>query len=90
LKLAIRRTNQFKRDVKKVLKSGKDIDKLLTAIEILSNGLSLPSEYNDHPLRGEYSGKRDCHIEPDWILIYSTEKDEVVLYRTGTHAELFK
>lgn len=90
MKLAIRRTNQFKRDVKKVLKSGKDIDKLLTAIEILSNGLSLPSEYNDHPLRGEYSGKRDCHIEPDWILIYSTEKDEVVLYRTGTHAELFK
>ena len=90
MKLTVRRTNQFKRDVKKILKSGKDIEKLLTVIEILSEGLTLPSEYKDHPLIGKYKGKRDCHIEPNWVLIYSIENNELVLYRTGSHPDIFR
>jgi len=52
-------------------------------------GDTLPPEYKDHPLTREYKGKRDWHIEPDWILIYAIEGDELVLYRTGSHSELF-
>ncbi len=87
----VRRTNQFKRDVKRLIKAGKNIEKLMEVLEILlDDKKNLPIEYNDHPLRGEYKDKRDCHIEPDWILIYAIENDEVVLYRTGSHSELFK
>lgn len=70
--------------------SGKDIEKLLTVIEILSEGLTLPSEYKDHPLIGEYKGKRDCHIEPNWVLIYSIENNELVLYRPESHPDIFR
>ncbi len=90
MKRAIRRTNQFKRDIKRLLRSGKDIEKLLSTVEKLAEGRKLPSEYNDHPLSGKYKDKRDCHIEPDWILIYAIEDDELVLYRTGSHTQLFK
>jgi len=74
--------------VKKVLHRGKDIEKLLNVIGILSDGKNLTSEYHDHPLRGKYTDKRDCHIESDWILIYAVENDELILYRTGSHSEL--
>ncbi|MCF8128378.1 MAG: type II toxin-antitoxin system YafQ family toxin [Deltaproteobacteria bacterium] len=90
MKLTVRRTTQFKRDMKRLLGSGKDIEKLLSVVEILAEGHSLPSEYKDHTLRGKYANKRDCHVEPDWILIYAIEHDEVVLYRTGSHSELFR
>ena len=89
MKFTIRRTTQFKRDVKKVLRRGKDIEKLLGVVEILSEGKNLTPEYHDHPLRGKYTNNRDCHIESDWILIYAVEDDELVLYRTGSHSELF-
>lgn len=69
---------------------GKDIEKLLRTVGMLAEGRTLPPEYKDHPLTGEYKGKRDCHIEPDWILIYAIEEDELVLYRTGSHSELFR
>ena len=89
MKLNIRRTSQFKRDMKRVLRSGKDIEKLLSIVAKLSEGLKLSPEYHDHPLSGKYKTKRDCHIEPDWILIYAIEDDELVLYRTGNHPQLF-
>ncbi len=89
--MAIRRTNQFKRDVKRLIKSGKNIEKLMTVLQILVDKKQiLPIEYNDHPLKGEYKDRRDCHLESDWILIYAIENDEIVLYRTGSHSELFK
>ena len=90
MKLTIRRTARLKRDMKGLLRGGKDIEKLLRAIEILAEGRTLPPEYKDHPLTGKYKGKRDCHIEPDWILIYGIEDHELVLYRTGSHSELFR
>lgn len=89
MKFAVRRTSQMKKDVKRLSKAGKDIEKLLKAVEILAEGESLPPEYRDHPLTGNFKGKRDCHIEPDWLLIYAIDAGEVILYRTGSHSELF-
>ena len=85
----IRRTTQFKKDAKRVLKQGKDIEQLLHVVQELAEGRSLEAVYCDHPLKGQYRGKRDCHVEPDWILIYAIEDQELVLYRTGSHADLF-
>ena len=79
----------MKKDVKRLSRAGKDIEKLLKAVGILAEGESLPPEYRDHPLTGNFKGKRDCHIEPDWLLIYAIETDELILYRTGSHSELF-
>ena len=83
-------TSQFKRDYKKIKKQSKAIDKLKTVIEILVSGSCLDPEYRVHPLIGGWKGCRDCHIEPDWILIYKFEKDTLILERTGSHSELFK
>jgi mRNA interferase YafQ len=73
-----------------MLKRGKDLDQLLAVVQELAEGRPLSEQYGDHPLKGQYSGKRDCHLEPDWILIYALEDDELVLYRTGSHADLFR
>ncbi|MGE0087414.1 MAG: type II toxin-antitoxin system YafQ family toxin [Desulfococcaceae bacterium] len=62
----------------------------MNVIEALADQKKLPSEYKDHSLTGNYKNKSDCHIEPDWIMIYAIEDDELVLYRTGSHSELFK
>jgi len=90
VKYQIRRTTQFKKDVKSILKSGKDLEKLLFVINELAEGHTLPEKYLDHPVKGKYKNKRDCHIEPDWLLIYSIEGDELVLFRTGSHADIFE
>ena len=87
--LKIRRTSQFKKDVKRMLKRGKDLEKLLLVVQDLSARRKLSVKYKDHPLKGQHRDKRDCHIEPDWILLYAIESDELVLYRTGTHSDLF-
>ncbi len=87
--LKIRRTSQFKKDVKRMLKRGKDLEKLLLVVQDLSASRKLSTRYKDHPLKGQHRNKRDCHIEPDWILLYAIENDELVLYRTGTHLDLF-
>ena len=87
---AIRRTTQFKKDVKRAKKRGKDTEKLRAVIEKLAGGEALEARYRDHALVGTYRGARDCHLEPDWLLIYETGEEEVVLIRTGTHADLFK
>jgi mRNA interferase YafQ len=86
------RTTQFKRDVKRAGKRGKDLEKLKAVLDLLIAGDELPAPCKDHPLRGNFAGSRDCHIEPDWLLIYTlTEKSGHVRFeRTGTHADLFR
>lgn len=87
---AIRRTTQFKKDVKRAQKRGKDFSKLKIVIEKLARGEALDEKYRDHALTGGYQGTRDCHLEPDWLLIYEMGDEELILIRTGTHADLFK
>jgi mRNA interferase YafQ len=86
------RTSQFKKDVKRADKRGKDMAQLKAVLELLIDGEPLPPEYKDHPLRGNFAGSRDCHIEPDWVLIYTlTENGSHVCFeRTGTHSDLFR
>jgi mRNA interferase YafQ len=86
---AIRRTSQFKRDVKRMKKRGRDLDKLKEILERIIGGQQLEAKYRDHVLVGQYEGTRECHIEPDWLLIYELAQSEIVLIRTGTHADLF-
>ena len=87
--MKLSQTSQFKRDIKRQIRKGKDPRKLSKFIEILLVGGPLPSRYKDHPLRGRWKGRRDCHIEPDWVLIYRISSDEIRLERTGTHSDLF-
>ncbi len=84
-------SNRFRKDVQLALKRGKELDKLTSVIESLCSGRPLPKNYRDHPLSGEYSGFRDCHIEPDWILIYRIDchQLQLIMARTGTHSDLF-
>jgi mRNA interferase YafQ len=86
------RTTQFRKDVKRAGRRGKDLEKLKTILDLLIAGSELPIRYEDHPLHGTFAGSRDCHIEPDWLLIYTlTEKGRHVRFeRTGTHADLFR
>ncbi len=85
------RASQFKKDVKLATRRGKDMEKLKEALDWLIVGKVLPPRLKDHPLRGNFAGSRDCHLEPDWLLIYSlTENGAHVRFeRTGTHSDLF-
>jgi mRNA interferase YafQ len=83
-------TGQFKRDVKRLEKRGKEMEKLRAVIRLLLAGDPLPRELGDHQLKGEWRPSRDLHLEPDWVLIYGIEGDIVRLERTGTHADIFK
>ena len=80
--------------LKKILSSqkNKDLGKLFEVIDILANGETLDAKYKDHSLTGNYRGTRECHIEPDWLLIFEIRGDVLVLmhYRLGSHSELFK
>lgn len=82
-------TNQFKRDFKRVEKRKKDIDKLEEIISLLVSGKALKPKHRDHDLSGNYVNHRECHIEPDWLLIYKKEQDSIIFERTGSHADLF-
>jgi mRNA interferase YafQ len=86
------RTSQFKKDVKLAGKRGKDLAKLKAVLDLLIDGGPLPAEFKDHPLRGEFVGSRDCHIGPDWILVYTLSDNGtcVCFERTGTHSDLFR
>ena len=86
------RTSQFKKDVKRQKGRGKVLGKLKTVIDLLIAGDDLPGQYLDHPLRGNFVGSRDCHVEPDWILIYTLEANgtQSRFERTGTHSDLFR
>ena len=86
------RTSQFKKDVKRAERRGKDMGKLRAVLEWLIDGEPLPSEYRDHPLRGDFAGSRACHIQPDWVLIdtLTEEGTHVRFERTGAHSDLFR
>ena len=83
-------TKRFEKDVKLAKKRGKDLSKLRDVIEVLLTGKKLPQKYVDHWLTGIYSNRRECHIEPDWLLIYKPMPQEIIFERTGTHSDLFK
>ena len=87
----VKYTSRFKRDYKRMQRRGKEMSKLLDVIDMLREGLVLPPQYQDHPLHGDYEGHRDCHIEPDWVLIYFKTETTLVLTlsRTGTHGDVF-
>jgi len=85
----IRRTSQFKQDVKRMQQRGKDLEKLKMVLETLMKE-ELAQKYRDHVLVGQYKGTRECHIEPDWLLIYESAESEIVLIRTGSHSDLFR
>ena len=88
----IKRTTQFKKDVKLMLKQGKDIQTLLDIVEKLRTDAPLPDNCHDHALTGIWTGKRECHIDPDWLLVY--EKSEnillLTLVRTGSHSSILR
>ena len=92
MKYEVKFTTQFKKDLKLAKKQNKDIEKLFEVVELLANGEKLDFKYKDHDLSGNYKGTRECHIEPDWLLIYEYQNDVLVLmlYRLGSHSELFK
>lgn len=83
-------TTQFKKDYKRIKKQNKNIDRLKVVIEKLVAGKKLEPKYRNHRLSGNWNDHRDCHIEPDWILIYRIEDEELILERSGSHSELFK
>ena len=84
-------SNQFKKDLKLAKKRGLDIDLLSSVVNTLAEGRKLEEKYRDHGLSGEYRGFRECHIEPDWLLVYRIEDKELelFLFRTGSHSDLF-
>ena len=81
---------KFKKDLKLVTKRKKSIEKLKTVIRQLIEEKPLEPKYNDHPLKGNYVDTRECHIEPDWLLVYMIKSDAITFVRTGSHADLFK
>ena len=84
-------TSKFKKDLKTVVKRGYDTRLLDFVVTKLANGETLEPKYKDHALSGNYTGKRECHITPDWLLVYEYDDDNLFLYltRTGTHSDLF-
>ncbi len=86
---SIRRDTQFRKDVKLLLKRGKDMDKLKEIIDLLVQSQELPARTRDHQLKGTLKDCRECHIEADWLLIYRIEGSELCLIRTGLHSDLF-
>ena len=92
MKYKIKFTKRFKKDLKQAKKQGKDIEKLFDVIEKIANDETLDEKYRDHSLVGNYKGARECHIEPDFLLIYEKIEEVLVLslVRTGSHSDLFK
>ncbi|MEY2978106.1 MAG: hypothetical protein RLZZ435_2245 [Cyanobacteriota bacterium] len=83
-------SRQFERDLKKMLKQGKKGGKIKAVIRLLIDDEPLPLKYKDHKLVGNYVGRRECHIESDWLLVYKKTTEEIIFERTGTHSDLFK
>jgi mRNA interferase YafQ len=83
-------TKQFERDVKRAKRRGKDLEKFKLAARVLIAGQPLDAIHRDHRLVGGYAGRRECHLESDWPLIYKTEESRIVFERMGTHSDLFK
>lgn len=92
MKYEVKFTAQFKKDLKLAERQGKNLDKLYYVIEQLADGKSLDESYHDHNLHGKYENARECHIEPDWLLVYEIRAEVLVLMlnRVGSHSDLFK
>lgn len=90
-KYRIVQTTAFKKDLKSAIKRGYNMDLMGIIVDTLAAGEPLPEKYRDHNLTGNYKGCRECHITPDWLLIYEISDGEIILYltRTGTHSDLF-
>lgn len=84
-------TGRFKKDLKIIKKRGYDLNLLGIVVDMLASGQKLPGKYKEHNLLGNYFGCKECHITPDWLLIYEVTEEELILYltRTGTHSDLF-
>lgn len=91
MKYVIKPTTKFEKDLKRIHKRGYNISLLTDIIKKLADGESLPEKNRDHNLSGDYSGCRECHITPDWLLVYEIDNGELILYltRTGSHSDLF-
>jgi mRNA interferase YafQ len=85
----ISQRKQFRADLRRQKRRGKDIEELIAVVELLAEQGDLPPAYQPHRLTGDWSGVWECHIEPDWLLIYCVTDEEVLLIRTGTHVDLF-
>ena len=88
--LELKTTSKFRRDYKAMKKRGLDMSELETVIDMLLAEKALDEKYRDHDLHGLYEGYRECHIQPDWLLIYEIDGNDLYLDRTGTHSDLFK
>lgn len=86
---SVHESPRFLRDIKRIKKRGLDLSKLRHVVTLLSERQPLPIRYRDHALTGNWIGHRDCHIQPDWVLIYKITDDTLILERTGTHSDLF-
>jgi mRNA interferase YafQ len=86
----LRTTTKFKKGLKRQEKRGKDMGKLAAVIETLSTRNELEPRFKDHALTGDWKGYRECHVEPDWLLVYQEIETELVLERTGTHSDIFE
>lgn len=86
----VNQTSQFKKDIKRLKKRGKNLEKLGDVVRLLAADEPLEEKHRDHALVGRWVGSRDCHVEPDWILIYRNEPDSLYLERSGSHSDLFK
>ena len=82
--------NKFEKDLRLAIKRGKSLEKLKKLMRTLVEQKPLENKYRDHSLKGEYADCRECHIEPDWLLIYMITDDSIIFIRTGSHADLFK
>jgi mRNA interferase YafQ len=85
----IAQRKQFRNDLKRQKRRGRDLEDLFAVVEMLVEEGELPSAFHPHQLRGDWKGVWECHIEPDWLLIYQVTTTEVVLIRTGSHADFF-
>lgn len=91
MKYNIKPTSRFQKDLKLIYKRGYDVNKLNTVVRMIAEGQQLPEQYKNHMLKGNFSGCYECHIQPDWLLIYEIDNGDLILYltRTGTHSDLF-
>lgn len=91
-KYKIEMSARYRKGLRRMIKRGRDENKILDVIDKLASGVPLPPKNEDHPLHGEWEGMRECHVEPNWLLIYGIYEDVLILAlnSTGTHAEVFK
>lgn len=91
MKFEVKFTSQFKKDLKAAKKQGQKLEDVYEIVEMLANGEPLPAKNRDHELSGDYKSYRECHVRPDWLLIYKIEEECLVLllYRLGSHSDLF-